>query len=568
MKLLGKGLLTLLVIIILALVALYLLLPTEWAAKWASRQVSQHSDYQLSLSRAEYQLTHPGTLQLNHLSFGRKGQPALLAAEQVDLGFGLQQFSQPLHFTRLTLARGTLNAATGDLPAGLQADSLQLRQMALTQPQWLSLQAQRVDATLTPWQPKPGYPLGKKSTFHASAGTLELNGVATSNAVAEGEINGDALTLSALEADIARGSVNAQLSRNAQGEWQINRLRLNGLRLQTDKNLREFLAPLQNTPSLTIGQLEVSDARLEGQNWAVNDLELALRNLTLDQGDWQSSNGTLSLHASNLVDGGVELTEPQAQFDFTPQGADIRQLATRWARGEIHTTGHWQRSERALTLDNLIISGLEYTLPLDWRERWMQPLPAWLNSVKLNTLNADRNLIIDINPDFPFQLTALGGSGQQLELVRNQQWGIWSGDLDLNAAEVTFNRIDLLQPALALSADQQQIVVSKVAARRGAGELSGIMTIGQQIQRPVSLELNGHQVDAALFNHWGWPRPLPEQAADLQLKATASLQGTATLKPSVNATIKVNGNNQRVLQRVVNGKIAAEVQPDQKGDLR
>ncbi len=84
----------------------------------------------------------------------------------------------------------------------------------------------------------------------------------------------------ALGADIARGTLTGNAQRNADGSWQVENLRMADIRLQSEKSLTDFFAPLRSVPSLQIGRLEVIDARLQGPDWAVTDLDLSLRNMT------------------------------------------------------------------------------------------------------------------------------------------------------------------------------------------------------------------------------------------------------------------------------------------------
>ncbi len=217
----------------------------------------------------------------------------------------------------------------------------------------------------------------------------------------------------------------------------------------------------------------MTDARLQGPDWAVTDLDLTLRNVNWQGDDWQSNDGSLALNASNFINGGFELNDPIVNLDFSPQGVALTQFSSRWANGVIRADGDWSRSDKRLTLKNLAVAGLEYTLPQDWRDRWQATLPAWLDSVEVTRFTSNRNLIIDINPAFPFQLTSLDGSGENLLLAQQHQWGIWSGKLSLNAAESTFNRTDLRHPSIALSADQQQIQVTELSAFSNKGLLEG-----------------------------------------------------------------------------------------------
>lgn len=554
MKFFGKVLLTLLLIMLLALVAVYVLLQTQWGAGWISRQVSAGSEYQLSLSKMEHNFSDPSHLLLNDVVFGRQGQPATLVAKRVNLGLSLLQFSNPLHFASIRLDQGTLNLSAKSAPLSLQADRLQLSQMALNRNQddW-PLQAQRVDGGVMPWKPEAGNVLGKKASFQMSAGSLMLDGIPASNVLVQGSIDGPQLVLSNVGADLALGSVTASARHDAQG-WQVSSLRLNSIRLQSNKNLSAFLQPLRHLPPVHFERIDMTDARLQGLDWAVTDLDLTLKDLTWRDGDWQSDNGSLSMNASSFVNGSMQLDDPIANLDFTAQGVQLTQFSSRWVNGLVRAQGSWTRSDKTLTLDELVVAGLEYTLPLQWRDRWMQTLPSWLDSVQVTKFSANRNLIIDINPDFPFQMTSLDGNGSQLVMARHHQWGLWSGNLSFNAAAATFNRVDLRHPSISLSADSNLITVSEMSAFSGDGMLEGLATLSQQPQRDLSLTLNGRQVSAGLLKNWGWPTVPLSGNANLQLKMQGSLQAGKALSPSVNATLAVSNGEQSVQQTLRGGQ--------------
>ncbi|MCH6088485.1 AsmA family protein, partial [Salmonella enterica] len=87
--------------------------------------------------------------------------------------------------------------------------------------------------------------------------------------------------------------------------------------------------------------------------------------------------------------------DPILNAEFSPQGMTLRQFTTRWEGGMVRTSGQWLRDGKALILDDAAFAGLEYTLPGNWKQLWMQPLPSWLNSLILKKFSASRNLIID-----------------------------------------------------------------------------------------------------------------------------------------------------------------------------
>ncbi|RPH20909.1 AsmA family protein [Buttiauxella warmboldiae] len=557
MKFLGKLFIALLVVIFALLLAVYILLQTRWGAAQVSRWVNEKSDYHFSFAQMDHRWASPTHITLTNVTFGRKGQPATLVAQNIDIGLSSRQFSQPMHVDKILLHNGTLNISPDAAPLPFQADRLQLSDMALNSPntEW-DLRAQRVNGGVMPWRPKQGKVLGEKANIQFSAGSMTLNGVPAANVLLQGEINNEQVTLATIGADMARGSLTGNARRLADGSWQIGSLRLNDIRLQTEKSITDFLAPLTTVPSLSISNLEVTDARLEGKDWAITDLDLSLRNLTLAKGSWQSDDGRLSMNASDVIIGALHLNDPIVNIDFNPQTATLRQFTSRWERGMVRASGEWQRREKKLALDELVFAGLEYTLPANWKALWMEPLPEWLNSVSIKKLSANRNLVIDIDPAFPFQLTALDGTANNIEVVRNHQWGIWSGNVTLNAAAATFNRVDLRRPSISLNATENQITIAEWSAFTGEGMLEATGAISQAAQRNTAINLRGRSVPVNVLQQWGWPAVPLEGKGNLQLSVTGSLAAQTPLKPTVNGTLQAtSGDGKQVQQTMQHGEV-------------
>ncbi len=556
MKSVGKILLTLLLLILLAIVVVYLLLQTRAGASWTSRMVSENSDYHLAFSKMEHNFSDPTHLILNDVTLGPRNQPATLKAKRVDLGLGAVQFTEPLHFASIWLEQGTLTLVKDALTLPISANRLQLNKMVVNRAYGeFPVTAQGVDGGVVPWKPTADDFIGEDARFQLSAASLKAQGVPATNVLLQGRINDHRLSIENLGADVARGSITASAQRDAQNNWQVAFLRLNSIRLQSKLSLSDFLTPLMTLPSVHFDRVDVTDARLEGNDWAITDLDLALKNITLRDGDWQSKDGSLSMNASAFVNGSLQLNDPIVNMTFSPVGIALTQASSRWANGLIRTSGQWTRSDKKLLLDELAIAGLEYTLPENWRQRWQDTLPAWLNSVELTRFSASHNLIIDINPAFPLQMTSLDGKGNNLLLARYRQWGIWSGDLSFNAAEATFNRVDLRHPSVALNADSNNINVTEMSAFAGEGMVEGVTRISQQPQRALMLTLNGRQVPANLLQDWGWP-VLPLQGnADLQLKAQASLARDTVLRPTVSGALSVSAGGKSVQQTMQAGQV-------------
>ncbi len=558
MKFLGKLIIWLLIALLLVIVAFYFLLQTRWGARQISHWLTDNTAYQVTFDAMDHRFSSPSHILLKNVTFGRDGKPATLVAKDVDIGLSSRQITDPLHVDTILLQDGTLNLSPSNAPLPFAADRLQLKNMALNSPEtgW-ELSAQRVSGGVMPWAPEAGNVLGQKAHIQMSAGSLSLNGIPATNALIEGDINGSEVNLTTVGADMARGSLTGNARRNSDGSWLVDNLRLNDIRLQSDKSLLDFLAPLTTVPSLQIGRLDVTDASLQGPDWAVTDLDLNLRNLTLSDGGWQSTDGKISLNASEFIYGSLHLLDPILNAEFSEQGIALRQFTSRWEGGMVRSAGNWFRAGNTLVLDDMVFAGLEYTLPQNWKTLWMEPLPAWLQNVTLKKFGANRNLVIDIDPDFPWQITALDGYGANLQLAKNGQWGIWSGSATLNGAAATFNRIDVRRPSIALNADASNVNVTELSAFTEKGILEATATISQQPQRHTSVTLNGRGVPLNILQQWGWPPLSIDGDGNIQLTASGSVQANAPLKPTVNGQLHaVNMNKQEVTQQMQGGVVS------------
>ncbi|ELK8236896.1 AsmA family protein [Salmonella enterica] len=558
MKLIGRLLLYVLIACLVVIFGFYFLLQTRWGADHVSNWVSENSGYHLTFDVMDHRFSAPSHLLLENVTFGRDGQPATLVAKTVDIGLSIRQLTTPLHVDTILLQDGTLNISVQTAPFPFEADRLQLRNMALNSPgsEW-RLSAQRVNGGVMPWRPEAGRVLGNKAQIQLSAGSLTLNDVHATNVLIEGSIDHDQVMLNTVGADMARGALTGVARRNADGSWVVENLRLNDIRLQSDKSLSEFFAPLTTVPSLQIGRLEVTDSSLQGPDWAVTDLDLSLRNLTLRKEDWQSQEGKLSMNASEFIYGSLHLLDPILNAEFSPQGVALRQFTTRWEGGMVRTSGAWLRESKALILDDTAIAGLEYTLPENWKQLWMKPLPDWLNSLTLKKFSASRNLVIDIDPAFPWQITALDGYGANLELVQHHQWGVWSGNATLNAAAATFNRVDVRRPSLSLTANASTVNISDLSAFTGKGILEATASVSQLPQRQTQISLNGRGVPMDVLQQWGWPALPIAGDGNIQLTASGNIQADAPLKPTVNGQLHaVNAQKQQITQTMQAGVVS------------
>jgi len=535
--------LTLLLLALLTIMLLFMVGQTRWAAGCLSSWISDNNEYRFSVGKISYSWQQPDQIRLEDVQLTRSNQA--LVAKRIDLGLSLRQITEPRYFHHVTLHDGTLNIQPQATALPLQADVLQLSNMALhsSDEHW-QLNAQKVNAGITPWQPKANHLFGENNQFQFSAGSVTLNGIPASQVLIQGELKHNQLLLNNVGADLAQGNLTGAASRAANGSWQVERLRLSGVRMQTPLTLEQSMQRFSTLPTFTLKHVDLIDARLEGKEWAFNNVDLSLQNISFGQGDWRSQDGSLNFNASDMINGDFHLIDPIMTLRLSSAGIAIQQFITRWEGGLLRTSGHWLRATKRLQLDEVTMAALEYTLPINWRELWLQPLPAWLAEVYVNKLTTNRNLIIDINPHFPFQITALDGYGGHLLLACDHQWGIWGGALNLNGSEATFNKVDVRHPSLALNADTGQINVTELSAFMAPqGLLEAEATVDQRPGKPFQLSLNGRSVPMNILQQWGWqPVPLTGDG-NLQLRLKGLLNSEQPFKSSLQGTLMVTASD-------------------------
>ncbi|HBU93580.1 MAG TPA: AsmA family protein, partial [Leclercia adecarboxylata] len=257
------------------------------------------------------------------------------------------------------------------------------------------------------------------------------------------------------------------------------------------------------------------------------------------------------------------LFDPILNAEFAPQGIALRQFTSRWEGGMVRTSGNWLRSGKTLVLDDVAVAGLEYTLPQNWKTQWMETLPEWLHNVTLRKFGLSRNLVIDVDPAFPWQITALDGYGTNLQLAKDRQWGVWAGTATLNGAAATFNRVDVRRPSLSLTANASTIAINELSAFTEKGILEAKASVSQTPVRQTTLNLTGRGVPLNVLQQWGWPALPVTGDGNIQLTASGNVQKDTPLKPTVNGRLNaVNMNKQQVTQTMTGGAVnTVEQQP-------
>jgi len=108
---------------------LFMVGQTRWAASCLSSWIKDNGEYRFSVGKISYSWKQPDQIRLEDVQLTESNQS--LVAKRIDLGPSLRQITEPRYFHHVTLHNGTLNIQPQATALPLQADMLQLSNIAL-----------------------------------------------------------------------------------------------------------------------------------------------------------------------------------------------------------------------------------------------------------------------------------------------------------------------------------------------------------------------------------------------------------------------------------------------------
>ncbi|WP_235184669.1 AsmA family protein [Photorhabdus temperata] len=504
MRWLGKLLVTLSLLLILTVVTLYVVIQTSWGAHQLSQWLSNNSDYQVQIGNIEHHWSQPGTLTFTHIALSNKQHSFTLEAQVAAFDFSWQQLTSPRHFHRLLLQQGQLAIKGQQKSLPFSANILQLNQMSIQSENadW-QIQGQNITGGITPWNPQSDG-LAGSGKFQFSADKLNLNDISLEKVIMQGNSQQNTLIINSFGATLAHGSVSGNGQRLPDGSWQWDNLLISDIRWQTSMTLEELWLKASKLPVVNIKDLSLTNAKLEGKSWSANYLDATVKNIGLANGNWQGKEGIIDFNVMDTTLNDLHVTDAIGHLILAGNELNISNLTARWEKGLFHIKAQWNHQTKQFKIANATVAGLTYTLPQNWHQLLKQSLPEWISGFSINGLTINNSLLIDINPDFPFQLTALNGYVYNVELLQEGRWGIWSGSSNLNATSATFNKVELNRPYLKLHTEGNKLILDQLDASVDDGLLKIKGTVDQQTQKPFTLDFQGMDADLAILHQWGW----------------------------------------------------------------
>ncbi|WP_228939877.1 AsmA family protein [Photorhabdus thracensis] len=552
MRWLGKLLVTLSLLLILTVVTLYVVIQTNWGAHQLSQWLSNNSDYQVQIGNIEHHWSQPGTLTFSNIALSNKQHSFTLEAQVAAFDFSWQQLTSPRHFHRLLLQQGQLAIKGQQKSLPFSANILQLNQMSIQSENadW-EIQGQNITGGITPWNPQSDG-LAGSGKFQFSADKLNLNDISLEKVIMQGNSQQNTLIINSFGATLAHGSVSGNGQRLPDGSWQWDNLLISDIRWQTSMTLEELWLKASKLPVVNIKDLSLTNTKLEGKSWSANYLDASVKNVGLVNGNWQGKEGIIDFNVMDTTLNDLHVTDAIGHLIFAGNELNISNLTARWEKGLFHIKAQWNHQTKQFKIANATVAGLTYTLPQNWHQLLKQSLPEWISGFSINELTINNSLLIDINPDFPFQLTALNGYIHNVELLKDGKWGIWSGSSNLSATSATFNKVELNRPYLKLHTEGNKLILDQLDASVDDGLLKVKGTVDQQTQKPFTLDFQGMDADLAILHQWGWVPLKLQGKGNFTLRIQGDLSADdvkSTLSGTFETTDKQSGKETQTINK-------------------
>ncbi|MGJ0577429.1 AsmA family protein [Xenorhabdus bovienii] len=556
MKWLRKFFVTLLLLLILAIIVIYIVVQTHWGTKQLNQWLNRQGHYEISIESIGHNWLQPATLTLNNVNIHDQQSAFSLNANTVNLDLKWQHLLTPRNLHRLTLQQGKLILAGDQLPPLLQADILQLNQMniQLENPH-TQIKGENITGGITPWMPAAGNPFGN-GQYQFSASTMSFNGIPFEKVIMQGSYQNKTLTIDTFGAAFLQGAISGDGRQLPDGSWRWNNLLISNIRWQSPMTLSTLQEKTRHLPAIHVKDLNITNAKLQGKNWSVDYLDTTIKNLGLVNGSWEAKDGLIDFNVMNMAFNNAQFSNTLGQLHFSGDTFTVAHLTTHYQKGLFNIQSEWDRKNRQLTFSNSSVTGLVYDLPPTWRNDIKNAAPEWISGLKLNDISVNNTLLIDVNPDFPFQLTTLSGHVDTMNILKNGRWGLWEGQASLQAASGTFNKIEITRPYLQLHATNDKLTIDKLNAFNGHGLLQASSSAEQQTaQKPFVLNFKGMKADLGILPRWGWIPLNIQGEGNFSLAITGNLSAD-DIKGTINGTLTAedkssNKDSQSIAQGLI-----------------
>ncbi len=548
-------------LLLILFVATYIALQTRWGAGYASQLLSKFTDFDINVGIMGHRFAEPGKFIFQDIKIESRDKQLALNADQIVVDINWLNMINGEAIQRLTITQGELTAQISDtstnLPISAKVLQFESSKIQLTQGKNTLLVA-GFTGGITPWKPTVNHPFGY-GDFRFTTGELAINSLPFRNVAMTGKLQEQVTEFSQVTGYLNNGYISGKGKVFADGSINIDGLSMNKVGWQNNLTFDALFEDINSDRTLQIKDLTLTDVDIQGQDWALSGLSTEIDKINVVRGSWSNPKSKINFNVDQLVIHDQQVDTLIGELNIDGDNLNFDKLSGYYNKGIFSLSGVWQRNNKSLTITDGTLAGALYTLPEDWLTFFAQPAPSWLSAFTIDNFTVTQSLLMNIQPEFSFEFTALSGTIRYVDLIKQKQWGIWKGQATFNADSSTINQVMVRRPLLEIASSNNSAAASlSGSTTRGIARVS--LLVKQEYQKaPFNLRATGTNIDLGDLNQWGWSGFSPQMWGDFD----TSLQGDLLADPlaySINGELTAKPlQGSEIYRTVVNGKVTPTV---------
>ncbi len=542
MKKLWSGVVILLIVSLALIGAAFAALFTPYATTLVNR-VLEYSPLDIQARSVHYD--YPAHFTFDHAQIHFDSQT--LNVDQVQVWLSISQLlDRKVQFDSVLL--DGMDLTTDQLKQfspqlhPLSMQQLAIKNLKLTGEKWqvheLSVQVRNPE-----WQ--SGEQILPFGNLQVSAGVWKINQETLSDILIDAEYRPQNSTIYGGSFHWRNAMISGQAEQYGQ-QWSLVNATINHLNVPENEPLPTLIdlwSPF-TSQLFHINSLDLLNSSFSLQGYRINNADISIEDVDLRRSLYQQQHASLSFNADSIDNQQLQLIEPSAKLEFADRRIQIEDFDSEFAEGNVQLSATITPEE--LVFHQLHASDIKI---LDHSQQYAQTLRQWLRGfsfVKFDQLDIKRGQIIQTEREPYWQLTGINASGSQLSVVEHHQIGLWDGQAELSANNLSYDQVMSSQAIIELNAEHGRWSVSRLFVPLEQGYLD-IAANGDlnAISQPWQLSAEGDGVPI---------KPLARY-----FTTQVNLQGLADFSATLNGL----AGDQSMLAHSLSGELKAAIRQGQ-----
>ncbi|OEF29436.1 AsmA family protein [Vibrio rumoiensis] len=289
---------------------------------------------------------------------------------------------------------------------------------------------------------------------------------------------------------------------NTQKEWQVPRVNITGLRLQQNDFDNISTASLDgfNHIPMNIDQLTISESSFETPTISANNVTINAEHVELPLQLWQQQDASIFATADNMSLLGQAINSPALDVNLQPNLAHIQDISLEMLQGNIHLQG--QVTPTSLNLTQLNLNNLKW-IPSPRSKQLFKNYLSQIKNIQAKMVSVNNVQFIDLTTTTPKQASGLSIDGDELDIKRDGQWGLWNGQLSISASSASYDGVNSRNLLLSMHSKEGHFGLDKLFIPLDDGLVKGTANMAfSQTSQPWNVDLEASGIPLRFFTRW------------------------------------------------------------------